>query len=138
MGEDLGPTIGVDFKSKMIDLDGNKIKLTVWDTAGQERFRTLTASYYRGAHGVILVYDVNNRDSFEHITMWLNELEMYATNTGIVKMLVGNKIDKPGREVTLLFKKIVGVPCFLTNEAQNGCPTTSGSLSILLGPFVSS
>lgn len=69
---------------------------------------------------------------------WLNELEMYATNTGIVKMLVGNKIDKPGREVTLLLKKIVGVPCFLTNEAQNGCPTTSGSLSILLGPFVSS
>lgn len=77
-----------------------KVKLTIWDTAGQERFRTLTASYYRGAHGVILVYDTTDRASFDHITMWLNELEVYATNANIVKMLVGNKIDKPGRDIT--------------------------------------
>jgi len=98
--EDQGPTIGVDFKSTVIDVQGNKVKLTIWDTAGQERFRTLTASYYRGAHGVILVYDTTDRASFDHITMWLNELEVYATNANIVKMLVGNKIDKPGRDVT--------------------------------------
>lgn len=98
--EDQGPTIGVDFKSTTIDVQGNKVKLTIWDTAGQERFRTLTASYYRGAHGVILVYDTTDRASFDHITMWLNELEVYATNANIVKMLVANKIDKPGRDVT--------------------------------------
>eukprot|EP00041_Stephanoeca_diplocostata_P039707 m.1637536 g.1637536 ORF g.1637536 m.1637536 type:complete len:199 (+) comp25929_c0_seq1:363-959(+) len=98
--EDQGPTIGVDFKSKVLEVDGNKVKLTIWDTAGQERFRTLTASYYRGAHGVIMVYDASSRKSFDDITMWLNELEVYATNGRIVKMLVGNKIDKPNREVT--------------------------------------
>jgi len=98
--EDQGPTIGVDFKSKVIDVAGNKVKLTIWDTAGQERFRTLTASYYRGAHGVILVYDVSERSSFDHVTMWLDELNVYSTNNNLVKMLVGNKIDKPNRDVT--------------------------------------
>lgn len=98
--EDQGPTIGVDFKSKVLTVEGNKVKLTIWDTAGQERFRTLTASYYRGAHGVIMVYDVSNRESFTDITMWLGELDVYATTNKLVKMLVGNKIDKPNREVT--------------------------------------
>ena len=63
------------------------------DTAGQERFRTLTPSYYRGAQGVILVYDVSSRVSFTKLDMWLNELQTYANRTNIVKMLVGNKID---------------------------------------------
>uniref|UniRef100_A0A3P9HFQ9 small monomeric GTPase n=2 Tax=Oryzias latipes TaxID=8090 RepID=A0A3P9HFQ9_ORYLA len=69
------------------------------DTAGQERFRTLTPSYYRGAQGVILVYDVSRRDSFTKLENWLNELETYTTRNDIVKMLVGNKIDKDDREV---------------------------------------
>ena len=64
------------------------------DTAGQERFRTLTPSYYRGAQGVILVYDVSNRNTFTKLDMWLNELDTYSTKTDIVKMLVGNKIDR--------------------------------------------
>lgn len=98
--EDQGPTIGVDFKSKLMTVNGNTVKLTIWDTAGQERFRTLTASYYRGAHGVILVYDASNRESFEDITMWLNEVGVYATTDKMVKMLVANKIDKPDRKVT--------------------------------------
>eukprot|EP00042_Codosiga_hollandica_P048992 m.560005 g.560005 ORF g.560005 m.560005 type:complete len:140 (-) comp57785_c0_seq1:207-626(-) len=71
----------------------------VQDTAGQERFRTLTSSYYRGAHGVILVYDVTSRASFQNVVMWLNELEVYSSPS-VVKMLVGNKIDKPGRVVS--------------------------------------
>ena len=66
------------------------------DTAGQERFRTLTPSYYRGAQGVILVYDVTSRASFTKLDMWLNELQTYANRTNIVKMLVGNKIDMVG------------------------------------------
>lgn len=88
------------------------------DTAGQERFRTLTPSYYRGAQGVILgetvvyvtvrlllpashaVYDVSSRESFQHLETWLNELDTYATKKDLVKMLVGNKIDKSTREVT--------------------------------------
>eukprot|EP00918_Siedleckia_nematoides_P055103 GHVU01120171.1.p1 GENE.GHVU01120171.1~~GHVU01120171.1.p1 ORF type:complete len:205 (+),score=23.09 GHVU01120171.1:131-745(+) len=93
-------TIGVDFKVKTITVDGNRAKLAIWDTAGQERFRTLTPSYYRGAQGVILVYDVASKQSFARLDNWLNELETFATKQDIVKMLVGNKIDKEKREVT--------------------------------------
>lgn len=93
-------TIGVDFKVKCITVDGNKAKLAIWDTAGQERFRTLTPSYYRGAQGCILVYDVANRATFTKLDNWLNELETYSTKNDIVKMLVGNKIDKEKREVS--------------------------------------
>lgn len=92
---DQGPTIGVDFKPKTFNCHGNVVKLSIWDTAGQERFRTLTASYYRGAHGVILVYDVSRRESFDHIMSWMKEVDVYATNSNMVKMLVGNKIDLP-------------------------------------------
>lgn len=93
-------TIGVDFKVKTITVEGNKAKLAIWDTAGQERFRTLTPSYYRGAQGVILVYDVCNQDSFNKLEAWLNELETFSTKHEIVKMLVGNKIDLEKRQVT--------------------------------------
>ncbi|RVE59019.1 hypothetical protein OJAV_G00200090 [Oryzias javanicus] len=92
-------TIGVDFKVKTISVDGNKAKLAIWDTAGQERFRTLTPSYYRGAQGVILVYDVTRRETFTKLDNWLNELETYCTRNDLVKMLVGNKIDKENHEV---------------------------------------
>ncbi|XP_069763484.1 ras-related protein Rab-18-like [Narcine bancroftii] len=96
---EIGSTIGVDFKVKAMKFDGNNVKLAIWDTAGQERFRTLTPSYYRGAQGVILVYDVTRRDTFLKLENWLNELDTYSTKHGIVKMLVGNKIDKQNREV---------------------------------------
>ncbi|KAI1902244.1 hypothetical protein AGOR_G00042710 [Albula goreensis] len=96
---ELAATIGVDFKVKTIAVDGNRAKLAIWDTAGQERFRTLTPSYYRGAQGVILVYDVTKRDTFTRLGNWLNELETYCTRNDLVKMLVGNKIDKDGHEV---------------------------------------
>jgi len=97
---DIGATIGVDFKVKTIDIDGNRMKLALWDTAGQERFRTLTPSYYRGAQGVIFVYDVSTRQTFDKLNEWLNETETYATKQDLIKMLVGNKIDKANREVT--------------------------------------
>ncbi|XP_071812787.1 ras-related protein Rab-18-like [Apostichopus japonicus] len=93
-------TIGVDFKVKSLTVDGNKAKLAIWDTAGQERFRTLTPSYYRGAQGVILVYDVSNSQTFQKLDQWLNELDTYSTKSDIVKMLVGNKIDKDKREIS--------------------------------------
>ncbi|XP_071523991.1 ras-related protein Rab-18-B-like isoform X2 [Panulirus ornatus] len=93
-------TIGVDFKVKTVTVDGNTTKLAIWDTAGQERFRTLTPNYYRGAQGVILVYDVTKRKTFTKLDMWLSELDTYSTKTDIVKMLVGNKIDKEKVEVS--------------------------------------
>ncbi|KFV78985.1 Ras-related protein Rab-18-B, partial [Struthio camelus australis] len=91
--------IGVDFKVKRMVVDGRAVQLAIWDTAGQERFRTLTPSYYRGAQGVVLVYDVTRKDTFTGLESWLNELEMYTTGSNIVKMLVGNKTDQPDREV---------------------------------------
>ncbi|XP_049633783.1 ras-related protein Rab-18 isoform X2 [Suncus etruscus] len=101
---ELAATIGVDFKVKTISVDGNKAKLAIWDTAGQERFRTLTPSYYRGAQGVILVYDVTRRDTFVKLDNWLNELETYCTRNDIVNMLVGNKIDKrPVQKLVMVY-----------------------------------
>lgn len=93
-------TIGVDFKVKRITVDGNSVKLAIWDTAGQERFRTLTPNFYRGAQGVILVYDVSSRATFNKLDIWLNELDIYCNVSGCVKMLIGNKIDKGNREVS--------------------------------------
>ncbi|KAJ3212296.1 hypothetical protein HDU83_008429 [Entophlyctis luteolus] len=92
--DEVAATIGVDFKVKTLEADGKKYKLTIWDTAGQERFRTLTSSYYRNAQGVIMVYDITNRDSFDHLSTWFNELETYSSTPLVVKMIVGNKIDK--------------------------------------------
>ena len=71
----LPSTIGVDFKVKMLNIRGQKVRLNVWDTAGQERFRRLTSSYYRGAQGVILVYDISNEQSFGNIEAWLKEYD---------------------------------------------------------------
>merc|ERR1712166_652662 len=64
----------------------------IWDTAGQERFRTITSSYYRGSHGIIVVYDVTDSESFNHVKQWLNEIDRYACEN-VNKLLVGNKCD---------------------------------------------
>ncbi|KAK4535972.1 hypothetical protein CDCA_CDCA06G1997 [Cyanidium caldarium] len=86
-------TIGVDFKIKSIQLDDGKVvKLQIWDTAGQERFRTITSSYYRGAHGIIIVFDVTDAESFQNVSTWVSEIEHYASES-VCKLLVGNKTD---------------------------------------------
>uniref|UniRef100_A0A7N9DFX5 small monomeric GTPase n=1 Tax=Macaca fascicularis TaxID=9541 RepID=A0A7N9DFX5_MACFA len=68
-------TIGIDFKIRTIELDGKRIKLQIWDTAGQERFRTITTAYYRGAMGIMLVYDITNEKSFDNIRNWIRNIE---------------------------------------------------------------
>jgi len=85
-------TIGVDFKIKTIEQEQKTVKLQIWDTAGQERFRTITSSYYRGAHGIISVYDVTDRESFHNVKHWLQEIDKYGAE-GVNKLLVGNKSD---------------------------------------------
>lgn len=86
------PTIGVDFKIRTIEVDGKVIKLQIWDTAGQDRFKTITSSYYRGAHGIIVTYDLTDRDSFAKVSEWMQEVDKHS-DKNVSKILVGNKKD---------------------------------------------
>jgi len=115
-------TIGVDFKIKTIELDGKTIKLQIWDTAGQERFRTITSSYYRGAHGIIVVYDVTEQTSFDNVKSWLTEIDRYASEN-VNKLLVGNKCDLTNKKVVDYttakeFADSLGIP-FLEASAKS-------------------
>jgi len=85
-------TIGIDFKIRTVDIDGKKIKLQIWDTAGQERFRTITTAYYRGAMGILLVYDVTEEKSFLSIRNWIANVDQFAQE-GVNRILIGNKSD---------------------------------------------
>jgi len=114
--------IGVDFKIRTVELDGKTIKLQIWDTAGQERFRTITSSYYRGAHGIIVVYDVTDQESFNNVKQWLNEIDRYASEN-VNKLLVGNKNDLTAKKVVdyqtaKAFADEIGIP-FLETSAKN-------------------
>nr|XP_058919106.1 ras-related protein Rab-8A isoform X1 [Kogia breviceps] len=84
--------LGIDFKIRTIELDGKRIKLQIWDTAGQERFRTITTAYYRGAMGIMLVYDITNEKSFDNIRNWIRNIEEHAS-ADVEKMILGNKCD---------------------------------------------
>ncbi|XP_010321395.1 ras-related protein RABA5a [Solanum lycopersicum] len=93
-------TIGVEFQTQKININGKEVKAQIWDTAGQERFRAVTSAYYRGAVGALLVYDISRRLTFDNIDRWLNELQTHS-DMNVVIILVGNKSDlKDAREVT--------------------------------------
>ena len=92
-------TIGLDFRLKTLNLDNNKkIKAQIWDTAGQDRFRAITKNYYRGANGILLIYDITDRSSFEHIRNWIEQIKEEAPEQ-IIIYLVGNKIDNQNNRV---------------------------------------
>ncbi|KAL3428933.1 hypothetical protein BDV09DRAFT_201110 [Aspergillus tetrazonus] len=115
-------TIGVDFKTRTIERNGKTVKLQIWDTAGHERFRTITSSYYRGAHGICVVYDVTDMDSFINVKQWLQEIDRYAAE-GVNKLLVGNKSDLEDKKVVEYtvakeFADSLGIP-FLETSAKN-------------------
>ncbi|MCL7023897.1 hypothetical protein MKW94_029737 [Papaver nudicaule] len=115
-------TIGVDFKIKTMELEGKTVKLQIWDTAGQERFRTITSSYYRGAHGIIVVYDVTEKESFDNVKQWLSEIDRYANDT-VCKLLVGNKCDLVEEKVVQTetakaFADELGIP-FIETSAKD-------------------
>ena len=90
---DILPTVGLDFRVKVMELAGYSVKVSIWDTAGQERFKNISSAYYRGAQGVVLVYDITERRTFQNLDGWLEELDRYG-GTEMVKVVVGNKRDQ--------------------------------------------
>lgn len=86
-------TIGVDFKTRMLNMNNTFITLQIWDTAGQERFRAIATTYYRGAKGFVIVYDVTNLESFLSVDKWVQTIEQQSHYTDAFKILVGNKCD---------------------------------------------
>ncbi|XP_059835040.1 ras-related protein Rab-26 isoform X1 [Hemitrygon akajei] len=116
-------TVGIDFRNKVLNVDGVKVKLQIWDTAGQERFRSVTHAYYRDAHALLLLYDVTSKTSFDNIQAWLTEIHEYTTQS-VVIMLLGNKADATQeravkKEAGEKLAKEYGVP-FMETSAKTG------------------
>lgn len=97
--DDSKTTIGVEFGTKILDLNNHKIKLQIWDTAGQERYKAVTVAYYKGSKGAFIVYDVTNKSSFDNLENWIKDIKKNGDKeTSII--IVGNKTDLEKREVT--------------------------------------
>lgn len=97
-------TIGIDFKIKIVEIEGYRVKLQLWDTAGQERFDSVTSSYYRGSHGFIFVYDVTNKSTFEKIRKWMKQAELNSiADSSYKRLLLANKcdVDSSQRQVSV-------------------------------------
>ncbi|XP_063080038.1 ras-related protein Rab-15-like [Engraulis encrasicolus] len=85
-------TVGIDFRMRTLDINGMRVRVQIWDTAGQERYQTVTKQYYRRAQGILLVYDVTDESSFQHIAKWSSDVDETAPG-GVRRILVGNKCD---------------------------------------------
>lgn len=119
---------GIDFKIKTVELRGKKIKLQIWDTAGQERFHTITTSYYRGAMGIMLVYDITNERSFENIVKWLRNIDEHA-NEDVEKMILGNKCDMEDKRIVSKEKgEAVSLLSFTSSTANS--PSLMGKINV--------
>ena len=115
--------IGIDYKSKNINIANKSIKLKIWDTAGQERFRNITQQYYKNADGILLVFDVSDRSSYEKIRDWMKQIQTFTQKDHIGIVLVGNKCDVENREVTKdegdTLSKEFGIKYFETSALNN-------------------
>ena len=115
-------TIGIDFKIKTIHVGNKVVKLQIWDTAGQERFRTITSAYYKGSHGIILMFDLNDPVSFEHLKYWMGEIDKNSVCSPTC-LLVGNKADLPKNVSSLEAKQFASqynVKYFETSAKTEG------------------
>ncbi|EAL62025.1 Rab GTPase [Dictyostelium discoideum AX4] len=113
----------VDYKNKNIVIDGRTFNLQIWDTAGQERFRTITSSFYRGAHGVLVCYDVTDQLTYNNVRLWMQEIQRYAV-LGVSRVLVGNKCDLEDRKlvntsIAREYADSLGIP-FMEASAATG------------------
>jgi len=113
-------TVGVDFRVCPVTLgDQRVVKMQLWDTVGQERFRAINSQFYRGAHGAFIVYDVTDKDSFDNLPYWFNDIKSFGDGGPSIRLLIGNKCDLRNRRVTLeaakRFAKQLDVPMFETS-----------------------
>ena len=129
-------TAGIDFKVQFFTIDGQKVKCQIWDTAGQERFHVITKAYYKGAHGIALVYDVTDRKTLKNIDYWVENIEKHATSD-VQKLLIANKVDMrsnsnaaaDGGTITTEEGKAVAGRCeieYLETSAKTGANVKKG------------
>jgi small GTP-binding protein len=131
--DDTQSTLGIEFLSRIIQTENRRIQLQLWDTAGQEMFRSVTRGYYRGSAGALVLFDISNRDSFENVERWLQDVKSVA-RADVVLILIGNKVDlEASRQVrseeALDFAQRHGMRYFEVSaktgvgvaEAINGC-----------------
>ena len=118
-------TIGIDFKTKHITMNNKNVKLKLWDTAGQEKFRTLTQQYYKNADGILLIYDIKDRSSFEKIHSWMDQISYNSPGDGLPLVLIGNKCDCKKEERAVKTEELqrvaeeYNVKCFETSALSN-------------------
>ena len=124
--EERSATIGADVKQVTLTVDGKRVKLMIWDTAGQEKFRTLTPAFYRGAHLILLCFDITKYDTFQRVESWFEELTLSAgTSPNVVKLLIGTKFDRANhrvveREEAVEMAGCNECACYLETSAYTG------------------
>ncbi len=116
-------TIGIDFRLKRLEIGGKQVKVAIYDSAGQDRFRSITRNYFRGSHGIVVVFDITRRDSFDNIRKWMEDIKTYAEEN-VNLILIGNKLDlEEKRAVTIdeakALAKEYGIPYFETSARNN-------------------
>ncbi|XP_072291517.1 RAB33B, member RAS oncogene family a [Eucyclogobius newberryi] len=125
-------TIGVDFRERLVEIDGEKIKIQLWDTAGQERFRkSMVQHYYRNVHAIVFVYDVTNAASFHSLPVWIEECQQHALGSEVPRILVGNKCDLQDSlqvctDTAQQFADSHSMPLFETSAKSPGGPEEGG------------
>lgn len=122
--ENFNSTIGVDFRLKILDIDDKIIKLQIWDSSGQDRFKSITTLYYRNCHGIIIVFDLTDRKSFENVKIWLNDIKKNCNIENVPKILVGNKSDlslnrKIPYEEIIEFVNLIDITYIETSAKEN-------------------